>query len=328
MNPYKKWVTRTLPLVAIAIAIFTLAPLSLLNMNFRDDSLCGKEYLLQKNPQLIFAGDSRAERQLNPLVASRLLHLDKDDVVNIAVTAGDPLMLEGLIDRYPEVFSQATVILSLSANLINDGAKGRKYFSTAMIAKLTVFEQISMLLPFDFRTWKNYYRSALYQVFEIEGDDCNKEYAETNGFYPVSGEIDVKVLAGTAENADAGGDKNTNHPWYMNYHSTGRKAQLLRQSLQAIAPRIGKLFVLTGPFDPSYLRSIRNSPLYEYEMDFETKLAAMCRELQIPFKSFTEHPLLGDQNFYDSAHLNAAGADLFTEIVIREFLDYREPATP
>lgn len=327
MNPYKKWVTRTLPLAAIAIAIFTLVPLSLLNMNFQDDSLCGKEYLLQKNPEIIFAGDSRAERQLNPLVASRLLHLDKDDVVNIAVTAGDPLMIEPLIDRYPEVFSQATVILSISANLINDGAKGRKYFSTAMIARLSVLEQISMLLPFDFRTWKNYYRAALYQVFNIEGDDCNNEYAATNGFYPVSGEINVKALTATPVDPDAAQNGKTNHPWYMNYDSSGRKVQLLRQSLQAMAPRVGRLIVLTGPFNPSYLRSIRNSPLYEYEMDFQTKLAAICRELRIPFKSFTEHPLLGDQNFYDSAHLNAAGADLFTEIVIREFFDCRQPAT-
>jgi len=324
---YKKWVTKTLPLVAVFIAISTLVPLSLLNMNFRDDSLCGKEYLLGKNPKIIFAGDSRAERQLNPLVASRLLHLDKDDVVNIAVTAGDPLMIEGLIDRYPEVFSKATVILSLSANLINDGAKGRKYFSTAMIAKLTVFQQISMLLPFHFRTWKNYYRSALYQVLGIQRDDCNNEYTETNGFYPVSGEIDVEALNGTAVNADTAGNCKTNHPWYMEYNSSGRKAQLLRQSLQAIAPRIGKLIVFTGPFNPSYLRSISNSPLYEYEMDFETKLAAMCRELHIPFKRFTEHPLLRDQNFYDSAHLNAAGADLFTEIVTGEFLDSRKPVT-
>ncbi len=324
MNLYKQWVTRKLPLVAISIAVITLVPLYLLNMNFRDTNLCGKEYLLKKNPKIIFAGDSRAERQLNPLVAGKLLHLDKDDVVNIAVTAGDPLMIENLIDKYPQVFNNATMILCISANQINDGAKGRKYFSTAMISKLNIFEQIYMLLPFNFRTWKNYYRSALYQIFKIEKDGCNNEFEETNGFYPVSGEIDIQDFA---KNADSTRNNKTNHPWYIDYNSSGEKIRLLRESLQSIAPRVGELIIFTGPFDPSYLNSIRNSPLYEYEMDFETKLAAMCRELHITFKRFAEHPLLQDKDFYDSAHLNAAGADLFTEIIIREFFDSRKPAT-
>jgi hypothetical protein len=332
VNPYKRWVTRTLPLVTLSIAAFTLLPLYLLNRNFRDDSLSGKEYLLRKNPRLIFSGDSRAERQLDPAVAAKVLGIDKDEVVNIAVTAGDPLMIESLIDRYPGQFRRATVIVCMSANQINDGAKWKKYFSTAMIARLNIFEQITMFLPFNFRTWKNYYRSILYQMFGIEEEPHTDEYVETNGFYAVAGEINVKLLADGEpdEKEEAGGGPTTkiNHPWYMDYHSGGKKQQLLRESLRAIAPRVGRLIVFTGPFSPAYLRSIRHSPLYEYEMDFETKLAGLCRELGIPFKSFLQHPLLPDKYFYDSAHLNGEGAGIFTEIVIREFLDRPDQQAP
>ena len=327
MNPYKQWVTKKIPFIVLSIALITLVPLHLLNRSYQDASLSGKEYLLQKNPRIIFAGDSRAERQLNPAVAVRLLHTSKDDVVNIAVTAGDPLMIESLIDRYPQQFSQATVIVCMSANQINDGAKWKKYFSTAMIARLNIFEQISMFLPFDFRTWKNYYRSILYQLFGIEEEPHTDEYVETNGFYGVTGEINVKLLEDGAGGADVKQTKKIIHPWYVDYHSSGKKQQLLRQSLQAIVPRVGRLIVFTGPFDPSYLHAIRHSPLYEYEMDFEAKLSALCRELHIPFKNFLEHPLLLDKHFYDSAHLNVEGADIFTEIVIREFFDLPEQTT-
>jgi hypothetical protein len=68
VNPYKQWVTKKIPFIVLSIALITLVPLHLLNRSYQDANLSGKEYLLQKNPRIIFAGDSRAERQLGRLI--------------------------------------------------------------------------------------------------------------------------------------------------------------------------------------------------------------------------------------------------------------------
>ena len=59
---------------------------------------------------------------------------DNNALVNIAVSSGDALMIEDLINKYPEKFKDSTLIISISQNQLNDNSKQLGYFSFNMIS--------------------------------------------------------------------------------------------------------------------------------------------------------------------------------------------------
>ena len=322
MKHYKHWVfAKLLPICLLLLTAF-LVPLGYLNEQYIDIGLKGKEYLLLRNsPRVIFAGDSRAERQLIPATATRILGLKQGEIVNIAVSSGDPLMVEHLAEAYPEKFRQATVIISISAEQINDGARGRGHFATNMMARMNIFEQMATFLPDKFRTIKSYYSDLLGQATKKHPETAC-DFEATDGFCPIEQTPEPTIEQTVAEDAapsptakkDQDGTKN--HPWYVDYNSSGRKRAMVADSLGKIKDRVGRLIVFTGPFRPNYLRQIEGTVLYNCELDFEQQIEKICGELGIEYRNYLQVPGLRNEHFYNSAHLNVVGAERFTEYVI------------
>lgn len=281
---------------------------------FNNNALKNKMYLIKDfEPTLIFGGDSRAERQLNPEIASILLNIEINKVVNIAVSSGDALMIEDLINKYPEKFKNATLIISISQNQLNDNSKQLGYFSNNMISKLSFFQQITIFLPGNKETLLAYYKSNIFyylkKILNVKSI-FPKDFEETNGFNGINKEFDY--------NRYTMRDVKLN-PWYENYSNELIKINFLKKSLGNIKKSVKNLYVYTAPLSPKHLNIVKNTKYFDIEMKIQSSLENLCKELNINYKSYAFDEKFKNEYFYDAMHLNIYGAKLFTKILLEDF---------
>jgi hypothetical protein len=67
-------------------------------------------------------------------------------------------MILQLIDKYPQKFKHASLVISISPFGLNDGAKEQNEFSFALISKMSFFEQIKTFIPSNIDTILAYYK--------------------------------------------------------------------------------------------------------------------------------------------------------------------------
>jgi hypothetical protein len=281
---------------------------------YHNNSLISKEYLIKfLEPTLIFAGDSRAERQLNPEIAANLLNIEINKVVNIAVSSGDSLMIEDLINKYPQKFKNAILIISISQNQLNDNAKREGYFSNDMISKLPFWDQIRIFSTSNQDTLLKYYKNNieyyLKQLFNIKLVYYNA-FENTNGFYGINKNFDYNSYSNVNYN---------DIPWYENYNNELIKINLLKKNLINIKNSVRDLYIYTGPILPKHLDNIRDTNDFNIEMKTQDSLKDLCKELNIKYKSYAFDNRFVNENFYDPFHLNKIGANIFTEILLKDF---------
>jgi hypothetical protein len=308
----KDWVYKFILNIFLIIVALLLSTY-FFHSKFDENSLKSKEYLIKGfNPQIIFGGDSRAERQLNVHEAQALLNLKNGDIVNIAISSGDPLMVNNLIDKYPRKFENATVILSISANQLNDNAKLPGYFTQSMISQLGYFEQISEFHPNNLETLLRYYIHNIKSYVKTSFNIQNKvnEFPDSLGFNGIQKTLNTDLLNIVQLKRS---------PWYVEYHDGGIKYQLINNSIKEIKRKVKKLYIYTAPFSPTYLTIIEHDNLLKYELSFEEKIQKICIENKIYCKSYIKQDALQDSHFYDIAHLNREGSKIFTNVILNDF---------
>lgn len=314
---FRSFLKRKLP---IAIAAFFLVniPLGILmhfgHKGFEDRSGLSKEALLDWSPTLVFAGDSRSQRHLVPKVASRVLGLGEKSVVNLGNAAADPLMFLSTVIRNPKAFENATVVLSISANQLNDGALKRGYFSKAMISRMTYTEQFGVFFPGYIKTLQDYYQTAVEQLFS-KGERLPLSAIPLQGFLAIDGVLNPEEMNIF---------RLKKNPWYKSFNIKGLKASHVAWSLSELNSRCGKILVFSAPFAPSYLKAIEGDELELFEKDFQDTLSGICQKIGILYAAFDSVEGLDDKHFYDSSHLNRSGAELFTEWFVKSSFFQRE----
>ncbi|XPV69610.1 MAG: hypothetical protein ACNI25_03335 [Halarcobacter sp.] len=308
---YKKWVNNlflNLILLCMIFFIFTFV----IYDKFTNRSLINKEYLIVDNsPKIVFAGDSRAERQLNVEAARKILNYKNGDIVNIAISSGDPIMINNLIDRFPDKFKNTTLVISISANQMNDNAKEYGFFTESMISKLSYFEQVNIFQSNPEVLLRYYFNNIKYHILnKINLLNVKKDYQQTFGFNGIENELDLKQL---------NIKRLMKNPWYLNYVDGGIKYKLINDSLKDIKNKVKKLYVYTAPFSPTYLKIVQNTKLLDYELSFKNRISEICKNNGIKFKNYLHIKELTDQYFYDMSHLNKKGSLIFTKIILNDF---------
>ncbi len=309
----KKWV-QLLGIFFTVGTIFLFVIGYIFHNKYPNNALIHKEYLIKNyQPKIIFAGDSRSERQLNVLQTAKLLNLRKGEVINIATSSGDPLMINNLIDKYPPKFRNSILIVSISANQINDNAKKIKYFTYSMIAKMSYFEQLLTFVPTNATTLLKYYvyNVKAYSINKIfNSNKTSDSFVESFGFNGIEKKLDINTI---------NIKKQIKNPWYENYSDGGIKYTLLSQSLKELKTKVKKLYVFTAPFAPKYINLIQDSKLLTYEKSFQNKIKNICIDNNITYKNYLVLDELNNEYFYDSAHLNLIGSKIFTKIILNDF---------
>lgn len=157
-----RWIVAALALTAAAWLV-ALAGLLAIADRVHDDVpvLLAKELpLLSSHPELIFAGESRTEYQVDPVLAAELLGKPQGSVVNIAYDAGEPLAVVAAMRREPDRFRNAHVVISVAPFLFNEGVRAASVYPLDVAARLGVAEQMTTFLPLRIGTLIRFIREA------------------------------------------------------------------------------------------------------------------------------------------------------------------------
>ena len=309
MAGYRRYLCLLLVLLGLLTGL--LAGLAtFVNANYVDTTLKNKVYLLEARPDLIFAGDSRAQRQLDPLCCNR--SNPQRRAVNVASESASLLSLAELLAQYPAEFARATVVVSVSANQLNDGAIRGGAYPEAMIARMSLWRQLRVFAPDNMEVLQIYYRRSFkYLRKKLGGRLKNQqENPETLGFKPIREVWNPASLDVAHELAS--------NPWHRNWSINGDKRQLFEPALLEVRARVGRLLVLVGPVAPGYRRVMDGTRIMEQERDFDRALAALCSQYGIDYRCYSFDDRFADADFYDPFHLNAGGAEKLTRLLMTD----------
>ena len=157
-----RWIVAALALTALTWLVVLAGLLAIAN-RVHDDvpvMLAIKLPLLSSHPELIFAGESRTEYQVDPELAAQLIGKPQGSVVNIAYDAGEPLAVLAAMRREPNRFRKAHVVVSVVPFLFNEGVRSAAVYPLDVAARLGVAEQMLSFLPLRVGTLIRYIREA------------------------------------------------------------------------------------------------------------------------------------------------------------------------
>jgi hypothetical protein len=263
--------------------------------------------LLELRPELIFAGDSRTEFQIDAELAARLLGRPPGYAVNIAVAAGDPVSLLAALRQHPDAVRNADLVVNVSPYLLNEGDRREFQYPLTVIARLTLLEQVRTFLPLHLRTLIRF----IIEAFTPPPTARRPEALPRYGSLHLVGSLPAKELRAKA----------SDDPVYVGWNLSGPKSVHVRNALCAMRPLVQRLVVVLPPW----------SPVYEDRSDdawrrMDAELAALLTQTsrQCGFEFLVAKvPGLRPEHFRDALHINADGVPIYTRYLLDQ-LGYRK----
>lgn len=264
--------------------------------------------LLESNPGLIFAGESRTAYGVDPVQAAQLLGERRGYVVNIAYDAGEPLAVLGAARAQPDAFAKAHVVLSVAPFIFNEGVRSAGVFPQDVMARLGVGEQLWTYLPLRVGTLIRYIREAF-----------KARLAEQQGIAitaPQSASLGLSVIH------DTQGEGNwiaqlADHPHFANWNLSGPKARYETGALCNLVKLTRKLTVVIPPWAARYDRATGAA-----WRDKEDQIAALMtgagRRCGFDVLNISSVPGLGVENFADEMHVNSTGISIYTRYLVEQ----------
>jgi hypothetical protein len=305
-----RWITGVLLLTGIAWLIILAALLAIAN-RVHDDvpvMLATRLPLLSSNPELIFAGESRTEYQVDPVLAAQLIGKPIGSVVNIAYDAGEPLAVLAAMRREPDRFAKAHVVVSVVPFLFNEGVRSAGVYPLDVVARLGVTEQMSTFLPFRVGTLIRYIREAFASRFAADRYNMGIEIGpKPKGF-------GLKVLDHTQSDdrwpADIG-----SHAFYTNWNLSGPKARFEINALCDMVKLASKVTVVVPPWAARYDRA-SDSEWREKDSEYVALVTNAGRACGFDVLDIPLVPGLNQINYADELHVNASGVPIYTRYVV------------
>lgn len=303
-----RWVAAALALTAV-VWLVVFAGLLAIATRVHDDVpvlLTVELPLLSSHPELIFAGESRTEYQVDPTLAARLIGKPPGSVVNIAYDAGEPLALLAAMRRAPDRFRNAHVVVSVAPFLFNEGVRSAGVYPLDVVARLSVAEQMMTFLPMRIGTLIRFIREAF--ASRLAAD---QHVAESGPLLPAFG---LKLLTHTQSEdrwpADIG-----SHAHYANWNISGPKA---RFEIGALCDMVGlakKVTVVVPPWAARYDRT--DDPVWREKDDQYVALVTDAGHA-CGFKVLNIPSVLGLRQFHfaDEMHVNASGVPIYTFFLV------------
>ncbi|PWU14573.1 MAG: hypothetical protein C5B49_12975 [Bdellovibrio sp.] len=266
--------------------------------------------LYQQEPQaqVIFAGDSRAERQLNPAVFSAEGH----PAINVAISSGDLWTLVKTLEATGIHKLPLTFIISASSAYINDGNNEKDRFTPEIYFSLTTFERLVMFKSgwflaartmLDGENVYNNFTATIAQLATMKGNDPHK------GFLPVDHQDYHCDRIRHASNV-------ARFSWYKNVNLDGARWRLFAEAVATLETWPGRYYIFNGPVTTVYHACIDGTYAADVERDYGLKASQLIKNLRrVRFLDFYNDPLiqLPDSLYYDAIHLDKVGADHFSK---------------
>jgi hypothetical protein len=265
--------------------------------------------LLQQvpNAKVIMAGDSKAERQLDPQI-----FVDAGvPAVNIAVPSGDLYALVQNMAFLGLDKSPATFIFSVGSYQINDGHHDKDTYSAEQFFAYTPLERLRMFKSSYFLAARTMLKKE--QVYRNYGAIA-QNIMNSPGGYPNLGFLPV----GPSDFSCQKFRHNSRvSPWstYRDVKTDGARWRLFTEAVQKLSTWPGRYIIFNSPHSKKGIECLAGS----YGEDLERAYSQKASEFIKPFANvrfadfFWEPPVpLPDSYYYDPGHLNKDGAEIFT----------------
>jgi hypothetical protein len=303
-----RWIAATLALTAAAW-LAALAGLLALADRVQDDVpalLAAKLPLLQSGPELIFAGESRTVYQVDPDLAAQLMGKSRGGAVNIAYDAGEPLALEAAMQRAPDRFKNAHVVVSVAPFLFNEGVRSAAVYPQDVAARLGVLEQMRCFLPLRVGTLIRFIREAFNARLAAD------QHVADIGPRPAL--LGLHIINRTQPDdrwpADIG-----SHGHYANWDLSGPKARFEIGALCDMVALTRRLTVVVPPWAPRYDRA--HDPSWREKDDQYAGLVIDAgRRCGFDVLNIQSVPGLEQGNYSDEMHVNASGVPIYTRYLV------------
>ena len=303
-----RWIAGALALTA-AVWLVALAGLLAIADRVHDDVpalLAVKLPLLASHPELIFAGESRTEYQVDPDLAAQLIGRPRGAAVNLAYDAGEPLALLAAMRREPASFQKAHVVVSVAPFLFNEGVRSATVYPQDVAARLGVAEQMVSFLPLRIGTLIRFIREAFNARLAAD--------QRTADIGPKPSGLGLHIIDRTQPEdrwpADIG-----SHPHYANWDLSGPKARFEIGALCDMVALARKLTVVVPPWAARYDRA--GDPAWRAKDDQYTALVIDAgRRCGFEVLNIQQVPGLEQANYADEMHVNASGVPIYTRYLV------------
>ena len=265
---------------------------------------------IKANTDIIIGGDSRAERQVVPAIV--LSHTGRN-AVNIATTSCDLVTLYNALKKHDICSKSCTLIISTSIFQVNDGAIDPGYLSEASLLNMSLHEKIVVHRSTLDRLLVDLVKITILGMVS-HPEPVSEALIRENGFHGIQEnlKLPVNVLMDP---------KKTNHPWYRNLHLRGARWRIFQETLNKLAASHMRIYIYQPPVSPAWRTYTVGSFIDQSEREFGSMLRAATQKYSnVQFLDFYSNPdaRLGNSMYYDIQHLNRAGAEIFTEILMEK----------
>jgi hypothetical protein len=270
--------------------------------------LAAKLPLLQSRPELIFAGESRTEYQVDAELIAKMTDRQVGAAVNIGYDAGEPLAVLAAAREHPNLFERAHVVISVAPFIFNEGVRSAAVYPQDVAARLSVFEQMISFLPFRIGTLVRFIREAFNARLAFK-----QHIAERGPQPPASG---LSIIH-SAQREDKWPKDLGTHPHYGNWNLSGPKARYETAALCDMVRLVRKLTVVIPPWAPRYDRG--DDPLWREKDDQYVALVINAgQRCGFEVLNIQTVPELGQSNYADEMHVLASGIPIYTQYLVAQ----------
>ncbi|WP_298258866.1 hypothetical protein [Bradyrhizobium sp.] len=264
--------------------------------------------LLASHPELIFAGESRTEYQVDPRLAAQLIGKPEGSAVNIAYDAGEPLAALAAMRREPDVFQGAHVVISVAPFLFNEGVRPAVFNPQDVIARLGVFKQMTTYLPLRAGTLIRFIREAFAARLESRLHTAHPAQSlDALGLF----------LLGYSRPENRLPAALGSHPHYTGWNIAGPKAHFEIGALCEMAKLARKITVVIPPWSPRYDRA-RDPEWKENDEQYVALVADAGRTCGFDVLNIVAVPGLTPGDYADEMHVNASGVPIYTRYLVSQ----------
>jgi hypothetical protein len=264
------------------------------------------------NPDIIIAGDSRAERQVIPKLINSRFNMKS---INIATSNGDITTTYYALKKHDLLDKPITVIISASFYQINDSAIDRGYISMAEVINMSVLDKYMIFKAHPSELY-SLYASGFMSMLQKKAINSLTEKSLLNdlGFLAVTGNLKLPINYSVDP-------MTTSHAWYKNMSIRGVRWRIYRETLKMMGSSKCNFIIYQPPVSDAFRSKVRNSEIEKYEKEYSRMIideVGKYNNIKVLDYFSQNPPVLSNVDYYDPQHLNKTGAEKFTIYLMQD----------
>lgn len=256
---------------------------------------------------IIIAGDSRANRQIDP----GLLHqYTAMNAINISQSVHDLYAVSKILKALN--IRNKTLVLSASSWQLNDGAITEEYFRVESFGDLSCIDKFIL------------YRKNIVTLYKrqlLRFTDCMLYKTSIRNFYDHRRKINTGYEGVSCDNKEVSAKfALKDHPFYFDPNLQGIKRKLMIKALQNLKELKGcRILIFNGPVTTAFRNEAKKMAIYKMETSYDAMMKSLTRSCKnIRYVSYLNDTTIPDSEFNDIQHICESAVPIFTKMITKE----------